>query len=77
MKKTLSIKLFLELLRTREIESRISKDCKNQQMRCPVHLSIGQESIAVTVCQNLNKNDEVVTAHRSHAHIDEGWKFKK
>ena len=71
-------KLFLELLRTREIESRISKDYKNQQMRCPVHLSIGQESIAVAVCQNLNKNDEVVTAHRSHAHyLAKGGNLKK
>ena len=37
-------------------------------MRCPVHLSIGQESIAVGICGNLQKSDEVVTAHRSHAH---------
>ena len=47
-------------------------------MRCPVHLSIGQESIAVAVCQNLNKNDEVVTAHRSHAHyLAKGGNLKK
>jgi len=37
-------------------------------MRCPIHLSIGQESIAVGICKNLSKSDEVVTAHRSHAH---------
>ena len=37
-------------------------------MRCPVHLSIGQEAIAVGICQNLKKKDQIVTAHRSHAH---------
>ena len=32
-----------------------------------MHLSIGQESVPA-VCNNLKKYDEVVTAHRSHAH---------
>ena len=37
-------------------------------MRCPVHLSIGQEAPPVGICQNLSKKDKIVTAHRSHAH---------
>ena len=37
-------------------------------MRCPVHLSIGQEATAVGVCINLGKEDQVLSAHRSHAH---------
>ena len=71
-------KLYFELFRIREIEKRISKEYKNMRMRCPVHLSIGQESIAVGVCQNLFKNDEIVTAHRSHAHyLAKGGNLKK
>lgn len=31
-----------------------------------VHLSIGQEAVAVGVCSNLNDGDSVVTSHRSH-----------
>lgn len=31
-----------------------------------VHLSIGQEAVAVGVCACLNDNDSVVTSHRSH-----------
>ena len=71
-------KLYFELFRIREIEKRISKEYKNMRMRCPVHLSIGQESIAVGVCQNLLENDEIVTAHRSHAHyLAKGGNLKK
>jgi len=71
-------KIFFELLRTRQIENSISKNYKKQKMRCPVHLSIGQESIAVGVCKNLNKKDEIVTAHRSHAHyLAKGGDLKK
>ena len=31
-----------ELTRIRIIEEEIAKEYKNQEMRCPVHLSIGQ-----------------------------------
>ena len=62
------IKLFYEMLRIREIENTIASNYKFQKMRCPIHLSIGQEAIAVGVCQNLKKNNKIVTAHRSHAH---------
>ena len=37
-------------------------------MRCPVHLSIGQEAIPVGICDNLCNEDQIVSAHRSHAH---------
>ena len=38
-------------------------------MRCPVHLSIGQEAVAAGVCQSLNKDDKILsTSYRSHAH---------
>ena len=37
-------------------------------MRCPVHLSIGQEAIPVGICENLKSSDQVLSAHRAHAH---------
>ena len=62
------IKLLKEMVRIRSTEEKISSKYKNWEMRCPVHLSIGQEAIAVGVCENLDKNDKIVTTHRSHAH---------
>jgi len=61
-------KLYYKILRIRNIELEVSKRYVEQKMRCPVHLSIGQESVPVSICENLKKKDEVVTAHRSHAH---------
>ena len=62
------LKLYYEMLRIRQVEETISEKYKEQLMRCPVHLSVGQEAIAVGICQNLKKSDKIVTAHRSHAH---------
>lgn len=71
-------KLYKKILRIRLIETVISKKYYEQKMRCPVHLSIGQESIAVAVCSNLKKRDTVITAHRSHAHyLAKGGDLKK
>ena len=56
------------MLRIRRVEERIADKYADQEMRCPVHLSIGQEAIAVGVGANLNKNDRVFSTHRCHAH---------
>ena len=61
-------KLFYEMYRIRRIEEQIAFKYNEWKMRCPVHLSIGQEAPPVGICQNLSKKDKIVTAHRSHAH---------
>ena len=43
-------KIYLELLKIRTIEEAISRKYRDQEMRCPIHLSIGQEAIAVGIC---------------------------
>jgi len=57
-----------EILRIRLVEERIVALYPEQQMRCPVHLSIGQEGVAVGVCAALSREDWVLSGHRSHAH---------
>jgi TPP-dependent pyruvate/acetoin dehydrogenase alpha subunit len=72
------IQLYKELLRIRSVEYAIAKKYSEQKMRCPIHLSIGQEAIAVGICANLKKKDKVFTAHRSHAHyLAKGGSLKK
>jgi TPP-dependent pyruvate/acetoin dehydrogenase alpha subunit len=56
------------MLRIRLVEESIAKKYSEQKMRCPTHLSIGQEAIAVGVCSNLTNEDQVLSTHRAHAH---------
>jgi len=49
-------------------EEAIAERYTENKMRCPTHLSIGQEAISVGVCSNLTKNDFVLSTHRAHAH---------
>lgn len=61
-------RLHYQLLRTRLVDERIAELYPEQQMRCPVHLSIGQEAVAVGVCAHLRTQDWAMSGHRSHGH---------
>jgi TPP-dependent pyruvate/acetoin dehydrogenase alpha subunit len=56
------------MVRIRAIEEAIAARYAEQEMRCPVHLSIGQEAAAVGVCAALRVSDKVYSTHRCHAH---------
>jgi pyruvate dehydrogenase E1 component alpha subunit len=60
--------LLVEMLRIRKAEETIVALYPEQEMRCPTHLSIGQEAVAVGVCQALVLRDAVFSGHRCHAH---------
>jgi TPP-dependent pyruvate/acetoin dehydrogenase alpha subunit len=62
------LKLYREMLRIRMVEETIATRYAEQQMRCPVHLSIGQEAVAAGVCAALQPQDYAMSGHRSHAH---------
>mgnify|MGYP001375397663 FL=1 len=66
--KSLYKNLFSSLLKLRMTENEIAKKYSEQEMRCPVHLSIGQEAAAVGVCANLDLRDQVYSTHRCHSH---------
>lgn len=63
-----NLSLFREMLRIRLIEEAIADRYSEQKMRCPVHLSIGQEAIAVGVCKAALPTDYLISNHRAHAH---------
>lgn len=63
------LKLYKDMLRIRMFEERICDLYSEQQMRCPVHLSIGQESPPVGMCAALRKEDLIFGTHRSHGHF--------
>lgn len=60
--------LLFKMRRIRMIEEEIAKRYPEGRMRCPTHLSIGQEAIAAIVCSHLNNSDLAVSTHRAHAH---------
>ncbi len=61
-------RLYFEMLRIRRVEERIADLYPAQEMRCPVHLSIGQEAVSVGVSAALSRDDTVFGGHRSHGH---------
>jgi TPP-dependent pyruvate/acetoin dehydrogenase alpha subunit len=66
--KNSKVQMFVNLQLIRSVELLISDKYSDQIFRCPVHLSIGQEAVAVGVSLNLQLEDKVVSTHRSHAH---------
>lgn len=64
----LSVRLLESMVRIRLVEEAIADHYRDQQMRCPVHLSIGQEAASAGVCAALRADDLAMSGHRSHAH---------
>jgi len=59
---------YVQMARIRRAEEAIVALYPEQEIRCPTHLSIGQEAVAVGVCQALRDSDAVLSGHRCHAH---------
>ena len=62
------LQVYEAMLRLRRVEETIADRYSEQEMRCPVHLSTGQEAAAIGACAPLKKNDVIVSNHRSHGH---------
>ena len=56
------------MLRIRMVEEEIALRYSEQEMRCPVHLSIGQEGPAGAFSLVAELKDFAVSTHRAHAH---------
>jgi TPP-dependent pyruvate/acetoin dehydrogenase alpha subunit len=61
-------KLLQQLRRIRHVEQEIARRYAEGKMRCPTHLSIGQEGVAAAVGLALATSDLAVSGHRAHAH---------
>jgi pyruvate dehydrogenase E1 component alpha subunit len=67
-----SLALLLRMYRVmaliRRCEERIADLCDTGEVRCPCHLCIGQEAVAVGVCSAITDDDYAWGGHRSHGH---------
>ena len=68
IEKKTALALYSNMLKIRLVEEEIASQYNEQEMRCPVHLSIGQEAAATGVGFALTQKDRVFSTHRSHAH---------
>ncbi len=68
MSNSLLINLYEQMYRIRAVEEAIADNYPDGKMRCPVHLSIGQESIPAAFAQVIGVSDFAVSTHRGHAH---------
>lgn len=57
------------MLLIRKVEETIGDGILSGTVRCPCHLGIGQEAIAVGIAEHLRKTDRVFGNHRSHSHF--------
>ena len=58
-----------KLLTIRMVEQHLAAARRDEIVGGPVHLSVGQEAVAVGVSEHLRKTDRVFGAHRSHSHL--------
>ena len=65
-------KILLELYRRmrliRNVEEKIVSLYPEQEIKCPTHLSIGQEAVASAVCTAMTPQDYIFSTHRCHSH---------
>src|SRR5512134_1956490 len=60
--------LYKSLLRIRRAEEIFADEYRKGTMRTPTHFGIGQEAVAVGVCEALDREDVVYSHHRCHTH---------
>ena len=63
----ISISLYKKLYLLRRCELAIQKYYHENDMKTPMHMSMGSEAIAVGVCHALSDEDYVLGTYRSHA----------
>ncbi len=59
--------LYRQLRRIRRVEEEIARIYPSDAVKSPVHLSIGQEAVAVGICAALRPDDVVSATYRGHA----------
>lgn len=60
--------LLFQMRRLRALEETIAERYADGKMRCPVHLSTGQEAVSAAVGLVLEPTDLAVSGHRAHTH---------
>ncbi len=60
-------RLYRGIARIRRVEERVAAIYPTDKIKSPIHLSIGQEAVAVGICDTLRADDVVSGTYRGHA----------
>jgi TPP-dependent pyruvate/acetoin dehydrogenase alpha subunit len=72
------VRLYRALYRIRRVEEEIARIYPTDKIKSPVHLSIGQESVSVGVCDALQPEDIAFGTYRGHAlYLAKGGDLKR
>jgi pyruvate dehydrogenase E1 component alpha subunit len=71
-------RILISMIRIRCFEEMTADLAESHEFKTPIHLSIGQEAIAASVCENLTNRDFVFSTHRNHGHyIAQGGNLRR
>ena len=62
------LRMYRKMLAIRLFETQVNELYTRALMPGLAHLYIGEEAIAVGICETLNRNDYVTSTHRGHGH---------
>lgn len=62
------LRLYQQMLRIRVFEENVNQLYLSAKMPGLAHLYIGQEAVAVGVCESLRREDYITSTHRGHGH---------
>ncbi|MCW5886863.1 MAG: thiamine pyrophosphate-dependent dehydrogenase E1 component subunit alpha [Anaerolineales bacterium] len=62
------LQMYEQMVRIREFEDKVNELYTTAKMPGLAHLYIGEEAIAVGVCEALNSDDYITSTHRGHGH---------
>lgn len=63
----INLALYKKVYLIRKTEEKIREHYNEDEMKTPMHMSMGEEAIAVGVCHFLKEEDQVFGTYRSHA----------
>src|SRR3989344_4348540 len=66
-RKVLNLELYRKVYLARKVEEKIILEYPKDEMKTPMHMSMGEEAIVAGVCQALGLDSHVLSSYRSHA----------
>jgi acetoin:2,6-dichlorophenolindophenol oxidoreductase subunit alpha len=64
----LALRMYAQMVRIRAFEEAVNDLYRGAKMPGLAHLYIGEEAVAVGVCEALRKDDYITSTHRGHGH---------